>query len=471
MKKIYLIIPFLILLAGCAEDESIFKNPFVVAFNKLSNNFAKVNNAPNIKLIFSEKAESSGFVKIAVKEESTVYGVDYTTNPVVENNEIILTFSEGQKGLDFQFKSLLETFTENDQGKKVTFTIKEINYRGQSKIQGYSSHTVSFENIIEDTAEPKIGGPNQQFQVYYDLSSGEFKSVLRDSWDLGFYSGEKFRVILNSSIYMAARAFETSNIDEITKDNIPQNWFTEVAVGTFDSANEEYIDAPSGDIDKTAIQEIVVNPDDNKVYLINLGFEVGKTTPNVGSVAVAGDPRGWKKIKITRKDNGYLLQYAELDDTTHNEIFIPKTPEFNFNHFSFNTNQILQVQPLKNEWDLCFTVFTNLVTNNAGESSGSYGFSDFVSNNLLANAKAFMIKGNDEDFENYVLNESEAETKLLNDQRAIGSRWRSVFNGVYPNKFFILKDPEGNWYKIKFLAFKNENGERGYPKFKYKLLN
>lgn len=469
MKKIYLLTLLMISLISCSDSDSLSPNPFVAAFQEQSTNYAKVQGSRAIEIDFSETAENSGYIVVSVENSLAEYGVDYTTSPETENGTITLPFSAGDDAVSFEFNNLLTNYDEESQEKEVKFTITEINMPGDVSIQGYDTHLVSFSVIIGGTVEPQIGGPNEPYQVYFDLSTGESKSVQRDSWDLGFYSGDDFRVILNGSIYMATKNLEVTDIDAITESDIDSDDFTQVAIGTFDPDNEEYIDAPSGDITQTAMQEIVVEATDNKVYLLNMGYEVGTQATNNGSVAVAGDHRGWKKIRVLRQDDGYLLQYAGLNDTTHEEIFIPKTPEYNFNNFSFNTNSIVQVQPEKEEWDLCFTVFTNVIA-----GAGSYGFSDFITNNILADAKAFMVmETSSATYDSYTFNEEEATALLSDDQRAIGSNWREVINSdkyVYDDRFFVLKDTEGNWYKIKFLALLNETGERGHPKFEYELL-
>ena len=57
------------------------------------------------------------------------------------------------------------------------------------------------------------------------------------------------------------------------------------------------------------------------------------------------------------------------------------------------------------------------------------------------------------------------------DQRAIGSSWRDVFDGItVDGVFYIVKDTDGNFYKLQFLALTNAAGERGYPEFVYSLL-
>jgi len=327
--------------------------------------------------------------------------------------------------------------------------------------------------IIEGaTVSPEIGGPNEQNQVYVDLSKNTATPVQRDSWDLGFYSGSDFRVAINGSIYMATVALSSTDIDAINSTTTEVvNLQPQVAVGTFDADNIEFVDAPYGQISETAIDNISSIEDNNPVYLVNLGYEVSTDEAATGSVAIAGDARGWKKIRILRNGEGYILQYADLDDTTHQEVTISKNSNFNFTFFSFNTESETNVEPLKTEWDLNFTVFTNEI-----EGYGSYGYSDFVVTNTKGGALSYMIdtETSDYTYDNFTLSDV-TDLIFTNDQRNIGSSWR---NGGGPgslptlkdNVFYIVNDTEGNYYKIQFLALTNSDGERGHPEFIFKLL-
>lgn len=326
--------------------------------------------------------------------------------------------------------------------------------------------------VIEGaTVAPNVGGSNQPNQVYVDLSTNTSKAVKRDSWDLGFYSGDDFRVVINGSIYMAAAALNATDINAVTSSSKEvEDLKGKVAVGST-PVNIKYIDAPNGDITGTAISEVSSVIADNKVYLINLGFTVGTETPKTGSVDILDDPRGWKKIRVLRDGNNYLLQYADLDDAKHQEVLITKEEAYNFTFFSFNTGATLKVEPEKEQWDLNFTVFTNEI-----KGYGAYGYSDFIVNNLKAGTKVYMIDTEKETltYEAFALTDVDVD-KFSNDQRAIGSSWR---NGGGPGKapslkenvFYVLSDADGNLYKLKFLAMTNEAGERGYPQFVYSLL-
>ncbi len=453
---------FLFISCSNEDDNTTTGDPFVVAFENLSSNLSEIDDSEDIVLVYSETATQNGLITIAVEIDNATYGEDFTTTPPIENNTITLPINSGENGKTVLFKKLNSSL---DETVKISFTIIAIEYPS-SQIQGNTTFLLGNTPSLGRGFSPQVGGPNQQNQVYIDLSSEVQTVIQRDHWDLGFYSGNEFRVSINGSIYMAAAQLESTNIDEVTADDVI-DLQSQVAVGTFDPANEEYIDHPDGDITKTAITNISTNDAENKVYLINLGYEVGTETPSPGSVAVAGDARGWKKIRILRNGDSYLLQYADLDDNSHQEVIIEKRTDFNFTFFSFNSNSTINVEPQANQWDIYFTVFTNIIQN-----AGSYGFSDGVLHNRKGGVVAYSVSTDDFEYDSFSLSNVNSGD-FQQDQRAIGSSWRDVISDdkvLVDNIFYVIKDPNGNIYKLKFTALLSESGERGYPEFKYRLL-
>ena len=148
------------------------------------------------------------------------------------------------------------------------------------------------------------------------MSTETETNVRRDSWDLGFFSGDLSRVVINGSVYMATKNLGVTNIDAVTAASV-QQYQNAVAVGTFEADNVAYVDSPNGDITKTAIAEISDIDADNKVYLVNLGYEVGSTAPPVGSVAIAGNHRGWKKIRILKSGENYMFCNTPISTARH----------------------------------------------------------------------------------------------------------------------------------------------------------
>lgn len=463
LKKIFSFIVLLTVLSACSDDDNnLTSDPFVVAFETLSENLGNIQGNKNINLVYSTTARNNGAFTITLNAENAIYGTDFTTEPAAIDGKITLQINEGSSNNTFVFNKLNPNLDETTQ---ITFTISNIDYP-DSEIRGNTTFVLNSEASLGGSIAPEVGGPNEQYQVYVDLSGKSFEKVQRDAWDLAFFSKEGFRVGINGSIYMAVAQLQETNIDNITEADV-EDLMPQVAVGTFDPANEIYIDYPDGDINRTAIGEIALDDAENNVYLVNLGYEVGTESPVPGSVAIAGDARGWKKIRILRSGDNYVLQYANLNDTSHQEITINKTLGYNATFFSFNTNSVVNVEPEADKWDLNFTVFTNII-----DGAGSYGFSDGVLHNRKGGVTVYSVTTDQYAYEDFnASNVINNNFKL--DQRTIGASWRDVMNEdkiLVDNIFYIIKDSNENIYKLKFTALLNDNGERGFPEFKYEIL-
>jgi len=313
--------------------------------------------------------------------------------------------------------------------------------------------------------QPTVGGSTQPNQVFVDLSSENTQQVNRGSWDLGFYGGSDFRVVINGSVQMAVKKLTTTDISQPVEEDLA------VAVGTFDPQNVAFIDEPSGNIAQTAIAEVSENLAENFVYLVNMGTQIPSIPAATGAINTAGESRGWKKIRILKSGNQYKLQFADLNATQFTEVTINKKADYNFTFYSLLTNTEVQVEPKKVDWDINFTTFTNIIPN-----AGSYFYSDIILTNTKGGTTAYQVMNAEgisyDSFTKTMIDEN----LFSSDQRAIGANWR---NGGGPNalpnvrddRFFVVKDVAGNYYKLQFIAMTNTAGERGNPTFQYALLN
>lgn len=169
------------------------------------------------------------------------------------------------------------------------------------------------------------------------------------------------------------------------------------------------------------------------------------------------------------------MQYADINATTHQEVTISKNPSYNHTFFSLTTNTTVPVEPQKYLWDIAFTPFTNVV---GGVTP--YFYADFVLTNTKGGAKSYQVLTSDFAYDNFA-KANIVESNFINDQRNIGSNWRSTSAmgpGGVPvsqfvlktDRFYVIKDPAGNYYKLRFTGGANQSGERGYPVFEYTLL-
>jgi hypothetical protein len=468
MKKNFILILSFVLLAFTAcnnDDDALVISS--VAFTKTSINLSEATTPVEVK--FDKPAAEAGSLTISFTETGVVYGTDFTTSPVATSKKITVPFEKNASSVTFAFTKLKEAI--EGQLKNVVFTITTTSANTtiatNKSIQVNFNETASLGNALA----AEVGGSLQPNQVYIDLSSGTMTKVVRTSWDLGFYGGSEFRVMLNSSVKMAAKQLTTTNIDEVQlADDM-------MVIGA--GASVSQIDDVTGDISKTVIAEVSATDSENKVYLINLGSNPATVAPAIGSDGSGtGTSRGWKKIRILRSGNDYKLQYADIDATTHSEVIISKNAAFNFTFFSLLDKKSVSVEPQKGQWDINFTTFANTTQGPTGLAP--YHFADFVVSNIKGGAKAYMVTVSDVlTYDNFGLVNVDA-SKFTADQRNIGSNWRSTFanvNGIpvsqfvlKTDRFFVVKDPAGNVYKLKFTGGASETGERGFPKFQYAIL-
>jgi len=331
-------------------------------------------------------------------------------------------------------------------------------------------------------ADPKVGGATQPNQVWIDLSdvddNGKPKQTLtkRTDWDLALYTGSNFKVVLNSSIMMAASKIpNVTNFNQVTEASV-SSLMTQVQVANFNPANEVYIDDVKGNFPTgyTAIEDVKAVDSENAIYLVNMGKEIYTGTVAIGSVATGGDNRGWKKVQIVRAGEGYKVKSADLNGDNYFEISVTKNANYNYNFISLKDKKEVFIQPEKNKWDICFTVFTNII-----QGAGSYIYADFVNNNNVGGVGAYEVvvtSGSGLDaYNNFKLANVDQSKFVYNDHRVIGANWRNPVgtNGleVYGDRFYVIKDADGYYFKLKFTRLTDkDSGERGFPQFEYKPL-
>ncbi len=466
-------IPFFALLAlvclGCSKEDDPVTSEFVVAFEHKSIGFSEEETEREIKLVYSSPAPQNGVLQMVFNSTNVQYGTDFATSPAAIEGRIEIPIIAGSSESVFTFNKLSSNPTEGQPEKSIEFSIAEVGVPG-GKTQGNSSLLISYSESasLGGSFAPNVGGPNQPNQVFIDLSTQSETTISRDVWDLAFYSGNEFLVKLNNSLYMMAAQLPSTNIDEVTLADVSG---LQPKMAFLVAGSNEFVDHPSGNLNKTAISEISSTPEENKVYLLKMGHEIGTGTPGPESVDVAGEERGWMKIRILRDGDHYILQYADLNSTTHQEITISKSPGYNFTFFSLVNEEIVPVEPIKENWDLCFTVFTEVEELNATELT-AYGYSDYVTTNVLAPVRAYRVSTDDFTYKNFTA-ENVVEANFEIDQQTIGSSWRKVTPPdriLFHDIFYVVQDSAGNIYKLRFTALMDENGTRGNPEFEYELL-
>ncbi len=299
--------------------------------------------------------------------------------------------------------------------------------------------------------------------VYLDLSADRQTPVLRSGWDLGFYSGSDFRVVLNNTSVAGAKVLAKNDLATVgAADTIGLTLTT----SQFNPLPQDlpYFDNVAGDLTKTVIPAIAATDANNKVIILNRGTG--------GGIAA----RPWVKLRVLRNINGgYTLQYAGIQETTFRTIQVAKDAAYHFKFISFETG-IVDAQPEKEKWDLVWSY--SVFEANFGAGPVPYNFSDLIAVNYLSGvtvaSKIYANAATAESAYAAFNKDSVALTTPSTSRWAIGSSWRSTqpATGARLDRFYIIKDATGNYYKLKCLSMGigTDGGTRGKPEFKYSLI-
>lgn len=314
------------------------------------------------------------------------------------------------------------------------------------------------------------GGSSAENTVFVDLSTDTQTDVKRTSWDLGFYNGDQFHVVLNNTAGASAIEVNNTDLKAVSESDINLD---DLAIGLGEAGAFDNIDNLTGDLTKTLIPGISATEGDNKIYVIN-------TIGGSHGAAITADHL--YKIRIVRSGDDYKLEYATLNSTEVKTLTIKKDKDYNFNYVSLTTGPI-KIEPKKADWDFQWTWSLYFGGGNTPDDANSYpyGYSDLIFINYLGGTSAVeIVEGNSDGKPSYAdFSESDlAGISFNNSKGVIGANWRvtpspspGVVAGTKKDRFYLIKDDAGNIYKVKFNSFTPEDaGKRGYPELEYKLV-
>jgi hypothetical protein len=294
----------------------------------------------------------------------------------------------------------------------------------------------------------------RSFFSFIDLDSAKsVKTALISSWDLAFEGSETgWHIKVNAA--NSKEIFPTGSIDfsaDYSAVN-PPNW---------------NFDVSSGNLDSTAVGKWVTGNPGNYEYT-NQVYLLGKNNGD-------GTYLKLKKLKFIKLDSeNYIFISADPGNSSGDSITITKNADYNYVYYSLDTPfETLIIEPPKDKWDFVACSYRSTLYTTTGIPT-PYTVGGFLTNY----PKVEVIKINKPDF----FAASAADTLSLNfskNQDAIGWDWKEYSSTggsnpyrIVPDIYYFVRTKSGKLYKLEFTSYySSENGENGYPTFRYLKLD
>lgn len=292
---------------------------------------------------------------------------------------------------------------------------------------------------------------NITFYKVYENITLEVSNHQLGKWDLLFQSaGKGDNVILNYSISATAINTNIKDFSQVTKAT---------ASKLIGSDNWLFNDPAYSNIkDSLALK----NWNNGNVYVLYRGTTIA---PN----------KAYYKIQfISETLDSYTFKYAHIEDTEEKVVTINKTEGLVNRAYSFETNSVVDFEPNINEWDFFFAPYYGWYETLTAGIYSPYSLTGVIINNEVG-IEIAPIVDIDLDY-NQITRSMVEDFEFTSWKGAIGSTWKKIPDNKNPvyymdeAKKYILKMPDGNYYKLRFLDYYNLDGKKGYPTFEINLL-
>jgi len=297
--------------------------------------------------------------------------------------------------------------------------------------------------------------PDYSYQVYFKLSTNEETGRnLKDIWDISLTTtADDYTLFLNSSRFVKIAHTESDNFD-VTYSTEGFVWQFDESTGNplGNAIGKWWTDGPDGPVSL------------NEVLLVDKGIDAD------------GLPAGFLKIQpqLNPLTKVVSIRIANLNGSDERIFSFNKIDGLSVVSMSFDNGQNeIQPEPPAESWDLVFTQYTTLLFTDTGEPY-PYLVTGVLINDTLVSAVMDSITP----FE--TITREFADGLIFSTQKdVIGYDWKKVIGDVtsgnvtysaIPKMVYIIKDADGFYYKLRFVDFYNNLGQKGYPTFEYQKL-
>jgi hypothetical protein len=286
-------------------------------------------------------------------------------------------------------------------------------------------------------------GENYNTVLFYDFETKN--STIRDyrDWDLAFNNENNvFAIHINGGNGIQVFNTNDTNFASITSAG--------GAIWQWDHPNGKYQQTAFG-----VLVDSLTNRSKRNVYIVDYGL--GK------------NPR-FRKVQVHILDQDkYVLRSGLLSTNSVNILEVPRSENFNKTYVSLSGNSsVVAFEPPKTEWDIVFTRYRHIYFDMTP-------ITPYQVTGVLINSNATLGQVfNDASFNEFNLDA--AMTKVLSsNQDIVGFDWKNFdltteIYSITPNRYYLIKNKNNHFIKLRFIDFYDENGVKGTITFEYQKL-
>lgn len=514
----------LALLFSCGEE--LTYAPFEIIFDNETLGFREDESSKEIFLNLNRKSEEPITFDVEFSEHHVQLGKDYVLmhdswdSIDVVNNTFQRVLAPKNRTVSFRVVKL-----HNQIPKEATLTFKVVGWKNDEDKDVVL--TLHFDRIQLNAGIMRLSGRGDfeeiDFLNYVDFSSGDFVRVDRMSWTLGFCCGDTAGVMLNTGDCVTAAPTAHYKFEEVTYNYAKQFSETVADLGGASMTTQgiplSIVDGMDGSVGHSIFGYVSQEENKNRVF-----FVAGDN--NKGSFS------SWFKVKVTDAGDHYDVKYQKIynmlpyenrvrqyleewdgepvegdlseddysyydhatdvghDDEENRKVIpvikslrITKDKDYNIvglklTHKNIDpATEVLFPEPKKDEWDIVWGYQTGFADADMQDNIldlRPYFMQDVIlSNNLGGALTAELHKDEYDVYEDF--NEAELTMNDIGfsyNRYTVGSKWRNVFRGINTNLYYVIKDPEGLYYKFRLLEFGVPAGvgERGHPVIEFERI-
>jgi HmuY protein len=283
-------------------------------------------------------------------------------------------------------------------------------------------------------------GDNYGKQIWFDLGTNSIVRMAdKDIWDIAFDCRDDHNLVfLNAALLARAAVTSKDVLEEVTQEDVDNAFFKP--------------DHQSGAEDSLAISDPFSS---GKVYIIHRGYDT------------SGNDLGHVSVKFDSVVDGvYSFQWGTIGGSEIYTSQVVKNAEYNVMGFSFTTREPVVTEPPRSDWDICFTQYVHVFYD---------PYTPYLVTGVLINPYEVEV-GNTESlpFGSITFDEAMA-LEFGSELNAIGYEWKfydfdAELYVVNPELVYAIRDTEGIYYKLHFIDFYNDAGEKGAPTFEFQAL-